>query len=91
VGEEEWGMYVTHVIYLEGEGTPRVEREVLGRAGVECVRIYGRKRDGKGGEGGMVYDGTALTQALEAIIGSGKRGVVDRSRRNTLGISGVAG
>ncbi|KAH8780574.1 hypothetical protein F5882DRAFT_500841 [Hyaloscypha sp. PMI_1271] len=91
VGEEEWGMYVTHVIYLEGEGTPRVEREVLGRAGVECVRIYGRKRDGKGGDGGMVYDGTALTQALEAIIGSGKRGVVDRSRRNTLGISGVAG
>jgi hypothetical protein len=84
-------MYVTHVIYLEGEGTPRVEREVLGRAGVECVRIYGRRRDGKGGEGGMVYDGTALTQALEAIIGSGKRGVVDRSRRNTLGISGVAG
>jgi 2-phospho-L-lactate transferase/gluconeogenesis factor (CofD/UPF0052 family) len=91
VREEEWGMYVTHVIYLEGEGTPKVEREVLGRAGVECVRIYGRKRDGEGGEGGMVYDGTALGQALEAIIGGGKRGVVERSRRNTLGISGVVG
>jgi hypothetical protein len=53
------------------------------------VRIYGRKREGEGG--GMVYDGTALGQALEAIIGGGKRGMVDRSRRNTLGISGVAG
>lgn len=89
VREDEWASYVTHVIYLEGEGTPRLERSVLGRAGVECVRIYGRKREGEGG--GMVYDGTALGQALEAIIGGGKRGMVDRSRRNTLGISGVAG
>jgi hypothetical protein len=87
VREDEWASYVTHVIYLEGEGTPRVERSVLGQVGVECVRIYGRKRE----EAGMVYDGTALGQALDAIIGGGKRGIVDRSRRNTLGISGVAG
>ena len=72
VGEEEWREYVTHVIYMEGEGTPKVEREVLGRAGVECVRIYGRKREGE--DGGMIYDGTALGQALEAIIGGGKEG-----------------
>ena len=91
VSEEEWKRYVTHVIYLEGEGTPRIEREVLARAGVECVRIYGRKREKDDGDGGMIYDGTALGQALEAIIGGGKRGLVDRSRRNTLGISGVAG
>jgi len=87
VREEEWREYVSHVIYLEGEGTPRVEREVLGRAGVECVRIYGRKSEGEGG--GMVYDGKALGQALQAIIGGGKKGLLDRSRRNTLGISGV--
>ncbi|PMD41403.1 UPF0052 domain protein [Hyaloscypha variabilis F] len=91
VGEQEWARYVTHVIYLEGEGTPRIEREVLGRVGVECVRIYGRRREVEDGDGGMVYDGIALGQALEAIIGGGKKGVLDRSRRNTLGISGVAG
>jgi hypothetical protein len=84
--EEEWGLYVTHIIHLQGEGTPRVERQELGRLGVESVRIYGRRE-----EGGMVYDGTALGQALEAIIGGTKRGPLDRSRRNTLGISGVAG
>jgi hypothetical protein len=59
--------------------------------GVECVRIYGRRREVEDGDGGMVYDGIALGQALEAIIGGGKKGVLDRSRRNTLGISGVAG
>jgi hypothetical protein len=57
------------------------------------VRIYGRKKDGGGGgEGGMIYDGTALGQALEAIIGApSRKGPLDRSRRNTLGISGVGG
>ncbi|KAG4433166.1 hypothetical protein IFR05_011350 [Cadophora sp. M221] len=71
-----------------GEGTPRVEKEELGRLGVECVRIYGRKKEGE--DGGMIYDGTALGQALEAIIGGVKRtpGV---SRRNTLGITNSLG
>ena len=42
-------------------------------------------------KGGMLYDGTALGQALEAIIGGTRRGPHDKSRRNTLGISGVSG
>jgi hypothetical protein len=88
--EEEWSCYVTHIIHLQGEGTPRVEREELGRLGVECVRIYGRKRGVEEG-GGMVYDGTALGQALEAIIGGTRKGILDRSRRNSLGISRVTG
>lgn len=95
VSEDSWREYVSHVVYLQGEGTPRVEKEELGRLGVECVRIYGRKKgDGgeEGGDGGMIYDGTALGQALEAIIGGVKRtpGV---SRRNTLGVpnAGVVG
>jgi 2-phospho-L-lactate transferase CofD len=93
VMEESWGRYVSHVIHLQGEGTPRVEKVELGGLGVECVRIYGRKKDGGGGgEGGMIYDGTALGQALEAIIGApSRKGPLDRSRRNTLGISGVGG
>ncbi|KAH9209167.1 hypothetical protein DL95DRAFT_527032 [Leptodontidium sp. 2 PMI_412] len=88
VREECWRDYVSHVIHLQGEGTPRVEKEELGRLGVECVRIYGRKKEGE--DGGMIYDGTALGQALEAIIGGVKRtpGV---SRRNTLGITNSMG
>ncbi|PVH73849.1 UPF0052-domain-containing protein, partial [Cadophora sp. DSE1049] len=70
VGGESWKDYVSHVIHLQGDGTPRVEKEELGRLGIECVRIYGRKNEGEGG--GMIYDGTALGQALEAIIGGAK-------------------
>lgn len=88
--EEEYKSYVTHVIHLQGEGTPRVEKEELSKLGIECVRIYGRKKVVDDGDGGMLYDGTALGQALEAIIGGPKR-FSDRSRRNTLGISGVGG
>jgi 2-phospho-L-lactate transferase/gluconeogenesis factor (CofD/UPF0052 family) len=97
VEEERWREFVSHVIHLQGEGTPRVEKVELAGLGVECVRIYGRKKDGGGGgggggEGGMIYDGTALGQALEAIIGApSRKGPLDRSRRNTLGISGVGG
>lgn len=72
-------LYVTHVIHLEGEGTPNVDRARLTGMGIECVRLYGRK----GEDGKMRYDGKALGQALEAILGS--RGIrFDLSRRNTL-------
>jgi hypothetical protein len=74
--------YVTHVIHLHGEGTPRVEREELARLGLECIRIYGRKVEEVDG-GGMLYDGMALAQALEAILGR-REGRGDMARRNTL-------
>jgi len=89
--EETYNQYVTHLIHLQGEGTPRVEKQELGLLGIECVKLYGRKKEGEDGEGGMIYDGTALEQALEAIIGGGKRGPADRSRRNTLGVPVGAG
>jgi len=55
-------------------------REELAEMGVECVRIYGRS---SGSGSGMVYDGVALGQALEAVIG--RRDVRgERSRRNTV-------
>ena len=73
--------YVTHVIHLHGEGTPRVEKEELAKLGVECVRIYGRKVEVEGG--GVLYDGMALAQALEAILGR-REGRGDKVRRNTL-------
>ncbi|KAH8600060.1 hypothetical protein B0O99DRAFT_649476 [Bisporella sp. PMI_857] len=76
---------VTHLIYLHGEGTPRVDKEALSTKGVECVRIYGR-RD----ENGMIYDGNALVGALEAILGSPRRKEKgEKSRRNTVDDIGV--
>ncbi|CAG8956250.1 hypothetical protein HYFRA_00003630, partial [Hymenoscyphus fraxineus] len=70
VDESEYRKYVSHVIHLQGEGTPRVDKGEMARLGIET--------------GGMVYDGTALEQALEAIMG--RRDLrSDRSRRNTLG------
>lgn len=73
-----WSRYVTHLIYLEGEGVPYVDKAELTGWGVECVRLYGRK-----GEDGVTrYDGKALAQALGAILGRRAGGQI--SRRNTL-------
>lgn len=82
--EEDFKLYVTHLIHLQGEGTPRVPKEELAQLGIECVKLYGRKNNS--GDGGMIYDGTALGQAMEAIIGGGKKGISGLGRRNTLGI-----
>ncbi|RYP25545.1 hypothetical protein DL767_008355 [Monosporascus sp. MG133] len=75
---EQVRRYVTHLIYLEGEGAPRVDREELGRLGVECIRVYGRRVDGT-----LRYDEAGLTRALEAIMGRPDN--MGRSRRNTSG------
>ena len=73
-----WPSYVTHLLHLEGDGVPKVDKQELGRWGVECIRLYGRK----GEDGVMRYDGRALAQALSAILGKRERG--EKSRRNTL-------
>lgn len=73
-----WGRFVTHLIHLDGEGVPTVDKGEMVKYGIECVRLYGRK-----GEDGVArYDGKALAQALSAILG--KRERTERSRRNTL-------
>ncbi|KAL3423228.1 hypothetical protein PVAG01_04976 [Phlyctema vagabunda] len=76
--EKTYRDLVTHVIHLQGEGTPRVEKDELKVLGIETVRIYGRR-----GKGGVIYDGVALAQTLDAIIGR-RDPRADRSRRNTL-------
>lgn len=79
IGEQEYFNYVTHIIHLEGDGTPKVSREDLKALGIETVRIYGRK----GASSGMLYDHTALLQTIEAIMGK-RDPRVEQSRRNTL-------
>ncbi|KAK4692161.1 hypothetical protein P7C71_g4988, partial [Lecanoromycetidae sp. Uapishka_2] len=79
--EEEkslWGKYVTHLVHLQGDTVPRVDKEELAKHGVESIRLYGRKAE----DGVMRYDGKALAQTLGAILGKREKG--ERSRRNTL-------
>lgn len=79
VQDSDLSNYVTHLVHLEGEGTPSVGKEELKALGIETVRLYGRKSM----RSGMVYDGKALAQALEAIMGR-RDPRTDKSRRNTL-------
>ncbi|MCJ1442197.1 MAG: hypothetical protein MMC23_002690 [Stictis urceolatum] len=71
---EVWKRYVTHVVYMDGEEVPEVNRKTLAEIGVECVRCWGRKGH---------FDPVGLQGALEAVLGKREwRG--DKSRRNTL-------
>ncbi|KIW21412.1 hypothetical protein PV08_01992 [Exophiala spinifera] len=73
--------YVTHVIHLNGEGTPKVDKERLAAVGIDCLKLYGRKS----AKGVMLYDAQALIGALEAILGrKGDGMLLSRSRRNTM-------
>ncbi|KAI2464254.1 UPF0052-domain-containing protein [Annulohypoxylon bovei var. microspora] len=76
-GKGEARRYVTHLIYLEGEGAPKVNKDELGALGVDCIRAYGRRVEGM-----LRYDEAGLTRALEAVIGKTE---MLRSRRNTSG------
>lgn len=83
-----WSRYVTHLIHLEGEGVPAVDRDEMCACGVECVRLYGRKFSSSDPSGlGMRYDDKALAQALGAIVGKHDRREL-RMRRNTAGADG---
>jgi hypothetical protein len=77
---EVYKRYITHVIYLVGDGTPVVDREQLREFGIDVVKAYGRKV-GKY----MRYDGQGLTGTIETILGrKGDAFVMSKSRRNTL-------
>ncbi|KAI0846650.1 UPF0052-domain-containing protein [Daldinia vernicosa] len=77
MGKGEVSRYVTHLIYLEGEGVPKVNKEELAALGIDCIRVYGRRVDGM-----LKYDEAGLARTLEAIIGKPE---MARSRRNTSG------
>ncbi|KAL4887391.1 hypothetical protein BJY04DRAFT_212428 [Aspergillus karnatakaensis] len=86
--------YVTHVLHLDGPGTPLVDKDQLASIGIETLRLYGRKimssHDGTQAEVpvGMRYDSAGLIQALEVVLGKKGdamiRGAEGLSRRNTL-------
>lgn len=86
--------YVTHILHLDGPGTPHVDRERLAEMGIETLRLYGRKILSKEGDRetvvGMQYDPTALIQALEVVLGKKGDAMVrggggsGLGRRNTL-------
>lgn len=86
--------YVTHLLHLEGPGTPIVDRAALAERGIESIRLYGRKVfDEKGMPVGMHYDPKALMQALEIVMGKKGDAMVrglglEKNRRNTLGAQG---
>jgi 2-phospho-L-lactate transferase/gluconeogenesis factor (CofD/UPF0052 family) len=71
--------YVTHLIYVAGSDTPKVDTEELQKLGIEAIRVYGRKVDG---EAFVRYDEKALVQALQVTMGRDPKGT--RTRRNTL-------
>lgn len=83
--------YVTHILHLDGPGTPTVDRGRLSEMGIECLRLYGRKVENESGTVvGMRYDPTGLVQALEVVLGKKGDAMVrvgltgERSRRNTM-------
>ncbi|KAI5301327.1 hypothetical protein KEM55_004052 [Ascosphaera atra] len=83
--------YVTHLLHLDGAGTPYVDREALAERGIKCIRLIGRMVvDEDGLPSGAHYDPAALTQALEVVIGKkgdavSKNSNCERTRRNTMG------
>lgn len=89
-----YNSYVTHILHLDGPGTPVVDRERLAEMGIETLRLYGRKIVSVDGERevqtGMKYDPTGLVQALEVVLGKKGDAMLrggegnGLSRRNTL-------
>lgn len=88
-----YNSYVTHILHLEGPGTPYVDRERLAEMGIETLRLYGRKIVAKHVDGdgekeitvGMKYDPTALVQALEVVLGKKGDGILRGAAGNGLG------
>ncbi|KAL2851507.1 hypothetical protein BJY01DRAFT_117042 [Aspergillus pseudoustus] len=84
--------YVTHILHLDGPGTPSVDKDRLAEMGIESLRLYGRKivsasADGAALAVGMSYDSAGLTQALEMVLGKKGDAMLrgdGLSRRNTL-------
>ncbi len=67
--DQELARYVSHLVYLDGPGTPAVDAAALQRLGIVCVKVEGR-RVGEGKRAMFKYDEVALGRALEEIMDS---------------------
>lgn len=91
-----YSSYVTHILHLDGPGTPKVDKARLSEMGIECLRLYGRTVEGSDGFVGMRYDANALVQAIEVVLGKKGDAMIrgglggEKSRRNTLEGAGRA-
>ena len=89
-----YSSYVTHILHLDGPGTPKVDKARLSEMGIECLRLYGRTVEGGDGFAGMRYDGNALVQAIEVVMGKKGDAMIrgglggEKSRRNTMEAGG---
>ncbi|KAK3327435.1 hypothetical protein B0T19DRAFT_163152 [Cercophora scortea] len=61
--EDQLRRYVSHLVYLEGEGAPVVDVRGLERVGVRCVRV-----EGVTVKGAVRYHEGMLGRALEGIL-----------------------
>lgn len=69
IGAGGYGKYVSHLVYLEGEGTPVVDVEGLRRLGVICVRAEGKIKEERNKKT-VLYDEEGLGRVLEEILDS---------------------
>jgi 2-phospho-L-lactate transferase/gluconeogenesis factor (CofD/UPF0052 family) len=77
VPRAEYKRFVTHVLYLQGKGTPAVDRTELSSLGIETQFVFGRLV-----EEGAQYDLPALGQALSSLVST--KNSREKSRRNTI-------
>ncbi|KAF3930643.1 hypothetical protein ABW19_dt0206207 [Dactylella cylindrospora] len=76
--ELEYKKYVTHILYMEGEGVPKLDAARLKELGIECWKVAGKKNEkGKG----MLFDAASLGQALDMIRGKRRS---PKQRRSTV-------
>ncbi|KAM0158335.1 hypothetical protein ACHAPG_004219 [Botrytis cinerea] len=76
VKEQDWKKYITHVVYLEGPGTPVVDKAELKRLGIEAVRVYGRRSEsGREGQGVILKNPIIDAVKSEDVVNANGNGV----------------
>ncbi|TGO57075.1 hypothetical protein BOTNAR_0209g00040 [Botryotinia narcissicola] len=70
VKEQEWKKYITHVVYLEGPGTPMVDKVELRRLGIEAVRVYGRRSDSGREEPAVILKNPVIDAVKSEDVGN---------------------
>ncbi|CAD6444167.1 52213239-1c76-4130-9ea9-9bf6e6ec2867 [Sclerotinia trifoliorum] len=76
IPEEEWKKYITHVVYLEGPGTPAVDRTELKKLGIEAVRVYGRRAEPEVAGAGVILK-NPLIDAVKSVDDMGQGNIAN--------------